>query len=226
MNINHYHKLRFNKLSSCLLEKYVRSSLNKPLPQIRSQRSMAFTYNTATAANETTTEMEIDSNPKSSVDIDQMLDKFVSQILPLLCSIGPGLSYDTPLFTKLIRICEAFLNEKKFTTTMSSTNSTAASAAAAAEHSNQKEQTPPPQGVAQVTQPLPPPSQVVKQMSKNELAFFNQIYTMLNEIILPSLSMLNMNPGVSIEVWNLLKLFPYEMRYCSFSFLSCLELCE
>lgn len=182
---------------------------------------MAFTYNTASAANETTTEMEIDSNPKSSVDIDQMLDKFVSQILPLLCSIGPGLSYDTPLFTKLIRICEAFLNEKKFTTTMSSTNSTAT--AAGAEHSNQKEQTPPPQGVAQVTQPLPPPSQVVKQMSKNELAFFNQIYTMLNEIILPSLSMLNMNPGVSIEVWNLLKLFPYEMRYCSFSFLSCLE---
>ena len=215
MNIN---RLRFNKLSSCLLEKYVRSSLNKPLPQIRSQRSMAFTYNTAAAAaaNEMTTEMEIDSNPKSSVDIEQMLDKFVSQILPLLCSIGPGLSYDTPLFTKLIRICEAFLNEKKFTTTMSSTNNTAT--AAAAEHSNQKEQTPPPQGVTQVTQPLPPPSQVVKQMSKNELAFFNQIYTMLNEIILPSLSMLNMNPGVSIEVWNLLKLFPYEMRYCSFSY--------
>ena len=176
---------------------------------------MAFTYNTA-AANETTSEMETDSNSKSSVDIEQMLDKFVSQILPLLCSIGPGLSYDTPLFTKLIRICEAFLNEKKFTTTMSSTNNTAT--AAAAEHSNQKEQTPPPQGIAQVTQPLPPPSQVVKQMSKNELAFFNQIYTMLNEIIFPSLSMLNMNPGVSIEVWNLLKLFPYEMRYCSFSY--------
>jgi hypothetical protein len=146
------------------------------------------------------------------VDSSRMLDQFVNQILPILTSLGPGLSYDPCLFTKLIRICQAFLDEKKFTQATNTTTS--------AGMDSQKEQTPPPQttqpnATMSVDPPSTPqiqPSQLVKQLSKEELAFYNQIYTMLNEILLPSLSMLSMNPCLAIEVWNLLKLFPYEMR--------------
>lgn len=148
------------------------------------------------------------------VDSGRMLDQFVNQILPILTSLGPGLSYDPCLFTKLIRICQAFLDEKKFT---QATNTTSAGM------DLQKEQTPPPQttqpngmSVDPPSTPQIQPSQLVKQLSKEELAFYNQIYTMLNEILLPSLSMLSMNPCLAIEVWNLLKLFPYEMRLINY----------
>lgn len=164
-----------------------------------------------------------DSISQSSDDvvIESMLERFVTHILPVLCALGPGLSYEPLLLAKLARICQAFLAEKKFISSSSAASTTNGLAAAAADgnhnHHQHKEQTPPPQSCVNNTSvaappPPPPPSQVVKQMSKHELAFFNQIYTLLNEILLPSLSMLNMNPCLAIEVWNLMKLFPYEMR--------------
>ena len=53
---------------------------------------------------------------------------------------------------------------------------------------------------------------ILKSLNEREKNFYNQIYAILNEIILPSLSMIYMNPCLAIEVWNLLKHFPYEMR--------------
>lgn len=156
-----------------------------------------------------------ESNHNDESETDAMLDRFVVHIMPVLCSIGPGLSFEPPLFTKLIRICQAFLAEKKFASQQQSSNG-----GESVNGDNLKEQTPPPgassASAAQQSLPQLAPSQVVKQMNKKELAFFNQIYTLLNEIFLPSLSMLNMNPCLAIEVWNLLKLFPYEMRFVFF----------
>ena len=40
---------------------------------------------------------------------DSMFKTFNDVALPILCSIGPGLSNDTILFTKLIRICTSFI---------------------------------------------------------------------------------------------------------------------
>lgn len=151
-------------------------------------------------------------NAHAAVDTEQMLERFVAQILPILTALGPGISYDTAsIFTKLIRICQAFLNEKKFFT--QSASATVNVSNGVINSQSQKEQTPPPQPLPQLQNTIVPPSQIVKQMSRAELAFFNQIYTLLNEILLPSLSMLNMNPCLAIELWNLLKLFPYEMRF-------------
>lgn len=155
-------------------------------------------------------EMEIPVS-QDDVDIEHMLDRFVAHILPVLCAIGPGLSYDTPLFTKLIRICQAFLSEKKFASQHTDSPGLSNGDSNGNNNHNGKEQTPPPAPLVAANSQVPP-SQVIKQMSKSELAFFNQIYTLLNEILLPSLSMLNMNPCVAIELWNLMKLFPYEMR--------------
>lgn len=43
--------------------------------------------------------------------------------------------------------------------------------------------------------------------------FYDSIYTLISQVLLPSLSMLNMNPCLAIELWNLLRRFPYEMRF-------------
>ena len=47
--------------------------------------------------------------------------------------------------------------------------------------------------------------------------FYDNIYTIINEVLFPSLSMMNMNPCIAIELWNLIKNFPYEMRYSLYS---------
>lgn len=133
-----------------------------------------------------------DRHTNTSTDSRVLFEQFLESILPILTALGPGLSYDPILFTKLIRICVAFLDSKKFTSTLS--------------NSAEKESTPPPQPTASI-------SQILSTFDKPELDFYNQIYTLLNEVFLPSLSMISMNPCLAIELWNLLKLFPYEMRY-------------
>jgi THO complex subunit 2 len=105
---------------------------------------------------------------------------YLDYILPILCSIGPGLANNTILFTKLIRICIGFVEQ----------------------YTN--------------------PSVVVvdgqtPQINETQKRFYDSAYTIINESFLPSISMLNMNPCISIELWNLLKLFPYEMRYCLYT---------
>lgn len=124
----------------------------------------------------------------------EILEEFLSTILPILLSLGPSLAYDSILFTKLIRICIAFLDSKKFAAT-----------------NGQKESTPT-QGEEQELKKIDS-SQILNQLDQIELNFYNQIYTLLNEIFLPALSMIQMNPCLAIELWNLMKLFPYEMRY-------------
>lgn len=190
---------------------------------VRTQRSLVTANNTGSSGAGTTLEngeMETETTTQSQEerDVERMLNRFVTHILPVLSAIGPGLSYDATLFSKLIRICQAFLKETKLAsqhTDSCSTDQVSAGRQSNGESYNMlKEQTPPPQDIRPRSPGLSP-AQIVKQMSKSELAFFNQIYTLLNEILLPSLSMLNMNPCVAIEIWNLLKLFPFEMRYLS-----------
>ena len=149
-----------------------------------------------------------DKYDKSPMDLDELLGQFVELILPILSAMGPGVAYNTVLYTKLIRICISFLE----------TNGLSVSAASAMSGSNQeqsgKEQTPP---------PLPPqsasnakdvsPAEAIAALSPNGLAFYNQIYTVLNDVLMPSLSMISMNPCLAIELWSLLKMFPYEMRF-------------
>ena len=126
----------------------------------------------------------------------ELLEEFMRIILPILLSLGPSLAYDSILFTKLIRICIAFLDSKKFTSTLSN---------------EQKESSPGPG--EELTSQKVDPTKILETLNPTELEFYNQIYTLLNEIFLPALSMIQMNPCLAIELWNLMKLFPYEMRY-------------
>ena len=147
--------------------------------------------------------------------LDEMLGLFVDSVLPVLSAIGPGVSYDPILFSKLVRISIGFLESKKFNETYS--------------HGETKESSPPPlpQTSANNTQTTsasntetnsnhttspPTAAQILASLTPNELSFFNHIYTLLNDVLLPSLSMLSMNPCLAIELWNLMKLYPYEMR--------------
>lgn len=131
--------------------------------------------------------------------------------------MGPGIANDPILFTKLIRICVAFIDNHKLSTTASSSS---------AAQSNEKEQSPPRGSSASgtstpntLTRDNSPKKKefsavdVIATLTANELAFYNQIYTLLNDVLMPSLSMISMNPSLAMELWNLLKLFPYEMRY-------------
>lgn len=143
-----------------------------------------------------------------------ILGIFVEDILPILSAMGPGISNDPILFTKLIRICVAFIDTHKLSTTSSSGSS----------GPSEKEQSPS-RSVSGTSTPntltrdnSPKKKEVttvdvIATLTANELAFYNQIYTLLNDVLMPSLSMISMNPSLAIELWNLLKLFPYEMRY-------------
>ncbi|XP_063232661.1 THO complex subunit 2 isoform X1 [Bacillus rossius redtenbacheri] len=46
---------------------------------------------------------------------------------------------------------------------------------------------------------------------------YYEVLTLLDEVILPSLSFMDCNCCVAEEVWNLLKLYPYQQRYCLYS---------
>jgi len=137
---------------------------------------------------------------------------FVEDILPILSAMGPGISNDPVMFTKLIRISVAFIDSHKLSTTSPSSSLP-----------NEKEQTPPrsvsgTSTPSTLTRDSPKKKETstvdaISALSPNELAFYNQIYTLLNDVLMPSLSMISMNPSLAIEFWNLLKLFPYEMRY-------------
>ena len=153
-------------------------------------------------------EMEDDASQAklSAEEADEMLGSFIELILPILSALGPGVSYDAVLFTKLVRICVSFLEVKKFSQSVLS--SSANSNDLASHQSNDSENLP-----TTSSQSVHSPAQILKTLNKNEAAFYNQIYTILNEILLPSLSMISANPCLAIELWNLLKLFPYEMRY-------------
>ncbi len=124
--------------------------------------------------------------------------------------MGPGVSYDTILFTKIIRICIAFLETHKLSVVTISE-----------QQPNGKENTPPPSSGRSTpntfTRENPQTTnetkaEILSRLTPNELAFYNQIYSMLNDILMPSLSMIQMNPCLAVELWNLLKMFPYEMR--------------
>lgn len=150
-----------------------------------------------------------------------ILGTFVEDILPILSAMGPGIANDPILFTKLIRICVAFIDNHNLSITNSSSGSSSSSSSA---NTNEKEQSPQPSASGTstpntLTRDNSPKKKeastvdVIATLTANELAFYNQIYTLLNDVLMPSLSMISMNPSLAIELWNLLKLFPYEMRY-------------
>ena len=145
------------------------------------------------------------SSTTSQESLSDLLGNFVETVLPILSSLGPGVSFDTSLFTKLIRICIEFLESNKLANKSSETNS---------QEMLSKESSPPPPPTNNIadTEQLTT-AQAIALLNANELAFYNQIYTLLNDVLMPSLGMIVMNPCLAIELWNLLKLFPYEMRY-------------
>lgn len=147
--------------------------------------------------------------------LSEMLGNFVENILPILSALGPGVSYDSTLFTKLARICVEFLDMHKL-----SNKSNESTSQEQQQQQQQKETSPPPLPLSASSTETNrkdadkmSTAQVLATLNANELAFYNQIYSILNDILMPSLSMVVMNPCLAIELWNLLKLFPYEMRY-------------
>ncbi|XP_066999560.2 THO complex subunit 2 isoform X2 [Anabrus simplex] len=46
---------------------------------------------------------------------------------------------------------------------------------------------------------------------------YHDIITLMDEVILPSLSYMDCNCCIAEEVWNILKLYPYQCRYCLYS---------
>ncbi|KAG8229794.1 hypothetical protein J437_LFUL005875, partial [Ladona fulva] len=57
--------------------------------------------------------------------------------------------------------------------------------------------------------PLKPPPQ--------EDSLYLDVVTLLDEVILPSLSHMDCNCCIAEEVWNVIKLYPYQYRYCLYS---------
>lgn len=159
-----------------------------------------------------------DEFKKSQIDWTNILESYNELLMPILCALGPGLAYDPILFTKIIRIYAAFLDSKKFTLISSACSATSTCANNGLENGNgTKESSPPPSmdttnDMNHQEEKLTA-EQILKTLNSSELTFYNQIYLCLNDVLLPSLSMLSMNPCLAIELWNLLKLFPYEMRY-------------
>ncbi len=142
--------------------------------------------------------------------LSDLLGHFIESVLPILSALGPGVSYDTSLFSKLIRICVEFLESKKL-----SNKSNETAGLNQDQQQTGKETSPPPvqtMNVDMAESETLTTVQALATLNQQELAFYNQIYTLLNDVLLPSLSMVVMNPCLAIELWNLLKLFPYEMR--------------
>jgi len=192
-----------NSLSKYLKEKYNNLSTSTTTSNNISSGSSGSKYNLKSTSNQA-------SLISQDSSFNDLLANFVDSVLPILSALGPGVSYDTSLYTKLIRICVEFLESKNLYNKQNESSSL---------ESNQqnKENSPPPTATASTTQNNITDSittvQAIANLNQYELAFFNQIYTLLNDVLMPSLSMLVMNPCLAIELWNLLKLFPYEMRY-------------
>ncbi|CAB3360322.1 Hypothetical predicted protein [Cloeon dipterum] len=53
-----------------------------------------------------------------------------------------------------------------------------------------------------------------KKENMQSKAMYFDIITILDEVLLPSLSYLESNCSIAEEIWSLLKLFPYQQRYC------------
>jgi hypothetical protein len=204
-----------NSLSKYLKDKYSINDFNRKLAETKPMNGLNIENQSCFDENEQEN-MIVDAD-----SLDEMLGIFVDSILPILSAIGPGVSYNTVLFTKLIRICIAFLENNSLSVS-SSSSATASSSSNSGNYASQEQlmkDTPPSTPSNTATGSPPPQSQkqvspvlILANLSPNELAFYNQIYTLLNDVLMPSLSMITMNPCLAIELWNLLKLFPYEMR--------------
>lgn len=48
-------------------------------------------------------------------------------------------------------------------------------------------------------------------------SLYHDVLTLLDSTILPSLSFMDCNCCIAEEVWNVLKLYPYQCRYCLYS---------
>ena len=209
---------KYNSLTKYLNDKYNEKRVKA---QVSLNQSNVNDVSMSVIQEDNAAEKEAHEEKDAEEDDDgDMLATFVDVVLPILSALGPGVSNNTILFTKLIRICVAFLNLKKLSINpmaLSSTNSATnsnnyESYSPLANGHDHNDMTDANQSLS--TSQLGDHSQLktLKTLTKNETNFFNQIYTILNEIILPSLSMISMNPCLAIEVWNLLKQFPYEMR--------------
>lgn len=99
----------------------------------------------------------------------------VESVLPILSAMGSGISYDTILFTKLIRICVAYLESHNLSVTTGVPEVLL----------NDKENTPPPGSSGSgrstsstLTRNSSPveetKAEVLGRLTANELAFYNQ----------------------------------------------------
>jgi len=198
-----------NSLSKYLKEKYSPTTTSTPSSSNNSSNG------TTTSSKYLSVKLKSTSASGEESSFNDLLANFVDSVLPILSALGPGISYDTSLFTKLIRVCVEFLESKNLYNKQNDSSSLNQ------EFSQQqsKENSPPPTITVtssttnnNITDSMTT-AQAIANLNQYELAFFNQIYTLLNDVLMPSLSMIVMNPCLAMELWNLLKLFPYEMRY-------------
>lgn len=104
--------------------------------------------------------------------------------IPMLVILGPSLHYDATLMYKIIRISKAALTQN---INMNITNSATSSGGGG--------------GGPVINKPVP---------SDDNLYY--DILSIFDSAILPSLSYMDCNCCIAEEIWNVLKLYPYQYR--------------
>ena len=95
-------------------------------------------------------------------------EDFHSLLLPTLQTLGPMLSVDTLLFTKIVRVLRAFFKEYRYAT---------------------------------------------EQWKTENRKTFATFLCLIEEVLLPTLSLLDCPAVQSEEIWQIFKALNYEMRY-------------
>ena len=114
----------------------------------------------------------------------ESVKQFIEQTVPMICLIGPYLYINTQVMIKLIRICRSLWPSRDSSSNIDASHPTAAAAA-----------------------PL------VDEADVNEAILRSAILDILDQCILPAVTVIDSNAALSEELWLLLKLIPYESRY-------------
>lgn len=120
----------------------------------------------------------------------ECVKEFIEQTVPMVCLIGPYLYINTQVMTKLIRICRCLWPSRDSSSNVDASHAHAAAAAGAASN-----------------------TPVLDEANVNQVTLRSAILDILDQCILPAVTVIDSNAALSEELWLLLKLIPYESRY-------------
>ena len=143
------------------------------------------------------------SQPRQLLSISELFDSSSSDVLVLIRTIGHHLSVSPPLFSKLCRIFKVYVREKipdliSVVTTVSSSN-----------YRNSE-------GDSAISTMEAESAMDVDVKEKDEDCNSNlirDIFNVVTETFLPALSRIESNPAISTELWGLISLFPFQIRF-------------